>query len=207
MFFLYFFFLENNSICLIILFLIGNILLYFYDIDDTACKYGNYIICFCYFLLSLSINCFRIKYFIPFLAATISKYLFFMNMLMIIDINLYSFLFILINILFSFGKITKKENIYILFFLSLLILLIEQLNIKYLKLSFYFILFFFNVLSLYYKKKDFIIFFIIYGCFLCLRYVYNDNLSYEFNEIGLQLTVLNYSLIFSLVLIEKNTKF
>ena len=124
-------------------------------------EYGNYIICFYYFLLSLSMNCFRIKYFIPFLASIISKYLVFINIFLIFDFNLYSFLFILINILFSFGKITKKENIYTLFFLSQLILLIEQLNIKYLKLSFYFILFFFNVFCLYYKKKDFIIFFVI----------------------------------------------
>ena len=187
--------------------MIGNILLYFYDIDDTACKYGNYIICFCYFLLSLSINCFRIKYFIPFLAATISKYLFFMNMLMIIDINLYSFLFILINILFSFRKITKKENFYILMFFFLFILLIEQINIISIKLSFYLLLLFFNVFCPYLKIKDFLIFVLVYGCFLCLRSVYNDNLLYEFNETGLQLTILNYSLIFSLFLIEKIPNF
>ena len=106
-FYLYFYFMENNTICLIILFLIGNILLYFFC---TVCQYNIYIICFCYFLLSLSINCFRIKYFIPFLAAAISRYLVFINIFLIIDFNLYSFLFILINILFSFGKITKKKK-------------------------------------------------------------------------------------------------
>ena len=108
-FYLYFYFMENNTICLIILFLIGNILLYFFC---TVCQYNIYIICFCYFLLSLSINCFRIKYFIPFLAAAISRYLVFINIFLIIDFNLYSFLFILINILFSFGKITKKKYLY-----------------------------------------------------------------------------------------------
>ena len=203
-FYLYFYFMENNTICLIILFLIGNILLYFFC---TVCQYNIYIICFCYFLLSLSINCFRIKYFIPFLAAAISRYLVFINIFLIIDFNLYSFLFILINILFSFGKITKKENIYILLFFSELILLIEHLNIKSLKLSFYFILLFFDAFCLYYKKKDFPIFFLVYGCFLCLRSVYNYNLLYEFNEIGLQLTVLNYSLTFSLILIENTPNF
>ena len=203
-FYLYFYFMENNTICLIILFLIGNILLYFFC---TVCQYNIYIICFCYFLLSLSINCFRIKYFIPFLAAAISRYLVFINIFLIIDFNLYSFLFILINILFSFGKITKKENIYILIFFSELILLIEHLNIKSLKLSFYFILLFFDAFCLYYKKKDFPIFFLVYGCFLCLRSVYNYNLLYEFNEIGLQLTVLNYSLTFSLILIENTPNF
>ena len=111
-FYLYFYFMENNTICLIILFLIGNILLYFFC---TVCQYNIYIICFCYFLLSLSINCFRIKYFIPFLAAAISRYLVFINIFLIIDFNLYSFLFILINILFSFGKITKKK-IFIFYF-------------------------------------------------------------------------------------------
>ena len=203
-FYLYFYFMENNTICLIILFLIGNILLYFFC---TVCQYNIYIICFCYFLLSLSINCFRIKYFIPFLAAAISRYLVFINIFLIIDFNLYSFLFILINILFSFGKITKKKNIYILLFFSELILLIEHLNIKSLKLSFYFILLFFDAFCLYYKKKDFPIFFLVYGCFLCLRSVYNYNLLYEFNEIGLQLTVLNYSLTFSLILIENTPNF
>ena len=203
-FYLYFYFMENNTICLIILFLIGNILLYFFC---TVCQYNIYIICFCYFLLSLSINCFRIKYFIPFLAAAISRYLVFINIFLIIDFNLYSFLFILINILFSFGKITKKENIYILIFFSELILLIEHINIKSLKLSFYFILLFFDAFCLYYKKKDFPIFFLVYGCFLCLRSVYNYNLLYEFNEIGLQLTVLNYSLTFSLILIENTPNF
>ena len=203
-FYLYFYFMENNTICLIILFLIGNILLYFFC---TVCQYNIYIICFCYFLLSLSINCFRIKYFIPFLAAAISRYLVFINIFLIIDFNLYSFLFILINILLSFGKITKKENIYILIFFSELILLIEHLNIKSLKLSFYFILLFFDAFCLYYKKKDFPIFFLVYGCFLCLRSVYNYNLLYEFNEIGLQLTVLNYSLTFSLILIENTPNF
>ena len=203
-FYLYFYFMENNTICLIILFLIGNILLYFFC---TVCQYNIYIICFCYFLLSLSINCFRIKYFIPFLAAAISRYLVFINIFLIIDFNLYSFLFILINILFSFGKIKKKKNIYILLFFSELILLIEHLNIKSLKLSFYFILLFFDAFCLYYKKKDFPIFFLVYGCFLCLRSVYNYNLLYEFNEIGLQLTVLNYSLTFSLILIENTPNF
>ena len=109
MFFIYFCFKENNFISLVIVFLIQNIWLYFFNV---SCEYGNYIICFCYTLLSLSINCFRIKYFIPFLAATISRYLVFINIFLIIDFNLYSFLFILINILFSFGKITKKKYLY-----------------------------------------------------------------------------------------------
>ena len=43
--------------------------------------------------------------------------------------------------------------------------------------------------------------------FFCLRSVYNYNLLYEFNEIGLQLTVLNYSLTFSLILIENTPNF
>ena len=47
----------------------------------------------------------------------------------------------------------------------------------------------------------------MYDSFLCLRYVYNDNLLYEFNEIGLKLTISNYSLIFSLFLIEKTQNF
>ena len=187
-FYLYFYFMENNTICLIILFLIGNILLYFFC---TVCQYNIYIICFCYFLLSLSINCFRIKYFIPFLAAAISRYLVFINIFLII----------------FFRKNHKKKNIYILLFFSELILLIEHLNIKSLKLSFYFILLFFDAFCLYYKKKDFPIFFLVYGCFLCLRSVYNYNLLYEFNEIGLQLTVLNYSLTFSLILIENTPNF
>ena len=91
LFFIYFCFNENNFISLVIVFLIQNIWLYFFNV---SCEYGNYIICFCYFLLSLSINCFRIKYFIPFLAAAISRYLVFINIFLIIDFNLYSFLFI-----------------------------------------------------------------------------------------------------------------
>ena len=47
-----------------------------------------------------------------------------------------------------------------------------------------------------------LIFGLVFICFYYCRTICNDNLEYEFNENGLYLTILNYSILLSMILIN-----
>ena len=120
---------------------------------------------------------------------------------MIVNFNLYDLFFIAVNLLVSFNKNIKKNEYYLLNFISLFVLLIEYMNIKLIKISFYSFVSLLIIICLFYKCFDYFIFFLINILFKSFRLFYNDSLNYEFNEIGLQLTILNYSILFSVILI------
>ena len=208
-FLLYFYFIEKKTVNIIILCIICNIILYFFD---SKHKFSRCYICFTYILLSFSINCFRVKYFLPFFATIINEqpkqYLIFFNLLMFVNLNLFDLFFITVNLLVFFNKNIKKNGYYLLNFISLFVLLIEYINIKLIKISFYSFVSFLTIICLFYKRFDCFIFFLINILFKSFRSFYIDSLNYEFNEIGLQLTVLNYSILFSVKMIPyKKSKF
>ena len=122
----------------------------------------------------------------------IKKYLIFANLLLGIDFNLYSFLFIFINIFYSMKQIHIK-NIYLLNSISLFILFIEYLNFESFKYYFYLLIIFVISVIIYFFNKsiEIIIFHIIFNLLKSCRSFFNSNLKYEFNELGLKLTILN----------------
>ena len=140
-YFLYFFYRVNNLNHITILFLFENIFLYFFEN-----KYCYYFVVVCYLIISLMIDCFHLKYFLPFFASVINerikKYFIFINLFLIVDFNLYSILLMLINIFFQLTKIgSLKKRIYLFNFFSLFIFLLTNLITTLLKYIFIFSLF------------------------------------------------------------------
>ena len=176
-FFLYFFYREKKIISITILFIFGDILLY---LIDSKYEYYYYYIILCYFIISLIIDCFRIKYFIPFFAAMINenikKYFFFINLLLTIDLNLYSLLFIFINIFFQLTQINDKEKNYLFIFFSLFLLLLIELNNQLFKICLYSFIILSLLIFVFFKFINMLIFGLVFICFYYCRTICNDNL-------------------------------
>ena len=182
-----------------ILFLFENIFLYFFENE-----YCYYFVVVCYLIISLMIDCFHLKYFLPFFASVINekikKYFIFINLLLIVDFNLYSILFMIINIFFQLTRIgSLKKRIYLFNFFSLFIFLLTNLDNNSFKIYFYIFIFLLLIFLLFeYINK--LISGIVFILFYFYHQIYNDNLKYELNEKGYYLIFLMYSNLLSLIL-------
>ena len=198
-YFLYFFYRVNNLNHITILFLFENIFLYFFEN-----KYCYYFVVVCYLIISLMIDCFHLKYFLPFFASVINerikKYFIFINLFLIVDFNLYSILFMIINIFFQLTRIgSLKKRIYLFNFFSLFIFLLTNLDNNSFKIYFYIFIFLLLIFLLFeYINK--LISGIVFILFYFYHQIYNDNLKYELNEKGYYLIFLMYSNLLSLIL-------
>ena len=206
-YFLYFNYIEKNLVHTIILFLLGDIFLFFSEIEKEYCFYYIFL---CFLTVSCVLDCFRIKYIIPFFATVINekakKYLIFLNLLLTIDFNLYSFMFIFVNIFYSLESVVDTKKFYIFNFLSLFILLLFDLNQNLFKIFLFSYAIFSIFIYFYNKYIDTLIFCIVFVCFYFCRLIYNSNIKYELTELGFMLVILNYSILLSMVLIRELSK-
>ena len=190
-----------------ILFFFSNIFLSFFKNQSRIhCYFFTLVF---YLVLSIMVNCFLIKYYIPF-----SFTLFYINIkrtftFLIINIfffvyfNSYSLVFILLNVCFSLKQIKNLDFFYLFNLYYSLILIFEYLNINYFIQFFLcttlviFISFFKDIT---YIKT--IIFYIVFILLHSFKFIKNEILKYEFNEKGLLITLLNYSILFSMLIID-----
>ena len=201
LFLTFFAFYEKSYIFAIILFMISDIVL-FVSKNNIS---GYFYISICYFVLSKIIDCFRIKYYLPFLSSLLinKKHLFFifLNMFFLVDFNLYSLIFAFVNIVFSF-KERKTDKIFLSsHYAYLFILLFEQLNLELKNMILYFILLVPMIFVLLINRKkifhllNIIIIYVLFSLVYYCRFFYNTNIKNEFNHEGLLITLSNYTIL------------
>ena len=206
--FLYF---EKHYFYTIILFLVSDVFLFYYMANDVQCFVHVYHIYLCYLVLSRVVNCFRVKYYLPFLscllANKISEVFIILNIFFLVDSNIYSIIFTFLNIIFSFKEIKQMKLYFLFHYISIYFLLIKLLNPESINIFLYFILLVPIILAFFYIKNialnllKITIFFLIFS-FIYFIGLNNENIKKELNDEGLIITISNYSILLALLIIE-----
>jgi len=179
--------------------------------NDVQCFVHIYHIYLCYLVLSKVVNCFRVKYYLPFLscllANKISKRFIILNVFFLVDSNIYSIIFTFLNIIFSIKEIKQMKLYFLFHYISIYFLLIKLLNPKSTNIFIYFILLVPIILAFFYIKNIVLNLLKITIFFLIFSFIYfiglnNENIKKELNDEGLIITISNYSILLALLIIE-----
>ena len=187
----------------VLIFLLGiNLFINKLNKPDKLEKYICYIsILLCYLVIMIKIDHILLKYFLPifisFLEIKKKYFLLLINLCFFIDYDICS-LFFICNIFFSIYGRKVVELFYQYNSIIIIVLILFNVNQKMFLFWSCLLIFLFD----HEKKYSFIIFYLIFAISYSYQITYNSNLYYEFNEVGLLVNVLYYSIPISMYFTE-----